>query len=78
MEVILKVRKRGIVILPKKLRESIGLREGDVLLAEAQGDSIILRVHRPLEVDVDPRIVDRIVEEEKREERRRMGRLLEA
>ncbi|MEM2799367.1 MAG: AbrB/MazE/SpoVT family DNA-binding domain-containing protein [Candidatus Bathyarchaeia archaeon] len=36
VKVILKIRKKGILILPKSLREAAGINEGEVV-AEARG-----------------------------------------
>ncbi len=49
MALRLKVGKRGCVILPKAVREALGIEEGDELLVEV-GDSIILK---PLKRKID-------------------------
>jgi len=33
MKVVLKIRRRDIIILPKKLREALGVNEGDLVTA---------------------------------------------
>ncbi len=40
---IVKVHKKGIVVLPKKIREAAGIKEGMKLIAEVEGGKIILR-----------------------------------
>jgi len=55
------------LVLPKALREHIGVEEGDELIAEAVGGSIVLRPLKPRVVDVDAERVEEIVLEEKRE-----------
>ncbi len=70
--VVLRVRRKGVVILPKRLREASGIREGDEVLAEARNGIIILEPLRPRVVDVDPGIIDRLLEEESRLEERKV------
>lgn len=60
----MKVHGKGIVILPKKLREALGIKEGDELVAEVNEDKIVLRVLKPVVVDVDPDLVEGIIHEE--------------
>lgn len=72
MRVVLKVRRKGVVILPKRLREASGIREGDEVLAETKEGKIILEPLRPRIVDVDPDIIDRLLEEESRLEERKI------
>lgn len=38
-----KVGRRGTVVIPAKLRKQLGLDEGDLLVAEAVDDGILLR-----------------------------------
>ena len=61
---VLKVRKKGLLILPKKMRELAGLKEGDEVIAEIVGDAIVLRPLRPKIVDVDLRLVEDLLSEE--------------
>ncbi len=42
MSAILKVREKGILILPKELRERAGIKEGSTVVATALGDGIVL------------------------------------
>lgn len=42
MTAVLKVREKGVVILPKDLREKAGIKEGSVVLATAVDDGIVL------------------------------------
>jgi AbrB family looped-hinge helix DNA binding protein len=49
MVTTLKVREKGVVILPKELREKAGIVEGSMVTASAFGDGIILS---PKETDV--------------------------
>ena len=64
MRIVLKVRRKGILILPKKLREAIGVNEGDDVITEVKGDKLILWVLKPKVVDVDPVYIDKLLREE--------------
>ncbi len=64
MRIVLKVRRKGILILPKKLREAIGVDEGDDVITEVKGDKLILWVLKPKVVDVDPVYIDKLLREE--------------
>ena len=64
MRVILKVYRKGIIILPKRLREVLGVREGDSVIAEVLEDKVVIRALKPRVVDVNPEIVEEILSEE--------------
>ena len=64
MRIVLKVRRKGILILPKKLREAIGVNEGDDVITEVKGDKLIIWVLKPKVVDVDPVYIDKLLREE--------------
>ena len=49
MATTLKVREKGILILPKELREKAGIKEGSTVVATAIDDGIVLS---PKEKDV--------------------------
>jgi len=46
----LKVGKKGVVILPKAIRESVGIEEGDNVIVEL-GDGITLKPERKVDLD---------------------------
>ena len=58
-----RVGRRGVIVIPRDVREMLGLEEGDVLELRVEGDSIVLRVRdlwgelrrrgRGLKVDLD-------------------------
>ncbi|MGC9108403.1 MAG: AbrB/MazE/SpoVT family DNA-binding domain-containing protein [Infirmifilum sp.] len=75
MEVLLRIRKKAVLILPKSLREAAGIEEGEVL-AEARDGVIVLRPFKLKEVEVDQRIVDELLREEGELERRKMNGIL--
>jgi len=74
---ILRIGKKGVLILPKKLRESLNVGEGDELLAEVSEGVLILKPFKPKIVDVDPSLVEKILSEEDELERRRIMRIAE-
>jgi len=71
VRVILKIRKKGIIILPKKLREKIEVKEGDSIIAEVVENTIVLRPLTPKIVDIDPKFVEEILKEEAEMEKRK-------
>ncbi len=76
MKMVLKVRKKGVIILPKKLREIIGINEGDEVVVEIKDDKLVMRVLKPKIVDVDPNIVENLLREEYEVEKERYRELL--
>ena len=76
MRVVLKVRKKGVIILPKVLRETIGVDEGDEVIVEADRDKLVLRALKPRIVDVDPGIVEEFLREEYELEKKRYTRMI--
>lgn len=69
---LIEARKKGVLILPKVLRESVGVEEGDVLVAEVKDGAIVLRPLKPKVVEIDRRMVEEILEEEKKVEDRKI------
>lgn len=76
MRRVLKVRRKGIVILPKELREALNISEGDEVIAEVVGEKLILRALKPKVVDVDPEILEKLLREEYNVERSRYTRMI--
>ena len=74
---ILRIGKKGVLILPKKLRESLNVGEGDELLAEVSEGALILKPFKPKIVDVDPSLIEKILSEEDELERRKIRRIAE-
>ncbi len=75
MRFVLKVRRKGILILPKKLREKAGISEGDEVIVEVEKDRLVMRVLKPRVVDVDPCFVEKLLREEYELERRKHERI---
>ena len=76
MRSVLKIHKKGIVILPKKIRELIGVDEGDDVIVEVVGEQIVMRPLRPRVVDVDVRLVEALLREEYSLEKQRYMRMV--
>ena len=75
MRVVLRVRKKGVLILPKSVREAAGIDEGEII-AEAREGEIVLKPFRLREVEIDPKIADQILKEEDELERRKISAIL--
>jgi len=67
----IKLRKKGVIILPKDAREKLGIKENDILLGEMKGEELVLRPLKPKIVRVDPKMVEEILKEEGEAERRK-------
>ncbi len=67
----LKLRKKGILILPKELREQLKLKEDDILTVEIIGDKLVLTPLRPKTVKINLDRVDELLREEYESEMRR-------
>ena len=71
-EHVTRVLKKGIIVIPKVLREEVGIKEGDLVVVKRVEDRIVIE---PLErrltlVTVDSGLVDRILREVDEEEKR--------
>lgn len=69
------MRKKGVLILPKSVREAAGIDEGEII-AEAREGEIVLKPFRLREVEIDPKIADQILKEEDELERRKISAIL--
>ncbi|PVU76502.1 AbrB family transcriptional regulator [Sulfolobus islandicus] len=67
----IKLRKKGVIILPKDVREKLGIKENDILLGEMKGGELVLRPLKPKIVRVNPKMVEEILKEEGEAERRK-------
>jgi len=77
MRTVLKVGRKGVIVLPKAFREKVGIEEGSEVLAEVVGDAIVLRPLKPRVVNIDPRVVEAILAEERREWEEGLKRVVE-
>ncbi len=66
----MEVKKKGILILPKKLREEAGISEGDEVIVEVEKGKLIMKVLKPRVVDVNPHLAEKLVREEYELEKR--------
>jgi len=73
---VLKVGKKGVIVLPKAFRERMGIEEGDKVLVEVVGDTIVLKPLKPRIVDVDPNMISSILAEERSEWEERLNRIV--
>ena len=76
MKAVLRVRKKGIIILPKRIREALGIDEGDEVIVEVNDGELIMRALKPEVVDVDPKLVEKILREEYELEKKRYMRMI--
>ena len=67
MRAILKIYRKGIIVLPKSIRQTIGVDEGDSLIAEVKDSAIVLTPLIPKRVKLGGRVSE-IVRATKREE----------
>ena len=60
----IKLRKKGVIILPKDVREKLDIKENDILLGEIEGGKLVLRPLKPKIVRVDPKVVEEPLKDE--------------
>jgi AbrB family looped-hinge helix DNA binding protein len=51
---VIRMGKRGKIVLPKDVRKALGIKEGDTLLLELAGGKIILSHCSRLESNLEP------------------------
>jgi len=66
---VIRVGKKGVLIIPKKIREEAGIQEGDEIVLETKKGELLIRTLKPKVVDVDPKIIDELLREENNLER---------
>ncbi|MUM65683.1 AbrB/MazE/SpoVT family DNA-binding domain-containing protein [Acidianus infernus] len=69
----LKVHKKGIIVIPKEVRDKLNIKEGDELNVVADGEGIFIFPQRNIEKyfgsDKDAIKALKVLEEERRKER---------
>lgn len=40
---VIKVHRKGVIVLPKSVREALGIEEGSLLMLEVEGDKIVIK-----------------------------------
>ncbi len=74
---ILRVRKNGVLILPKKLREASGISEDSEVIVEAKENTLIIKpLKPPMIVDVNPELAEKLLSEENMVEKRKYNEFL--
>ncbi len=73
----MKVRRKGVIILPKELRLKAGIEENSIVLAEITEKGVLLRALKPITVRVDPAVIERILSEEGRLEEEKLRETVE-
>ena len=77
MRMVLRVRKKGVLILPKKLREASGISEDSEVIVEARENTLIIKpLKPPTIVGVDPELVEKLLSEEHVVEKRKYNEIL--
>ena len=64
---VIRIGKKGVIVIPVEVREALGINEGSLLSLELAEDKIILKPLKPLRVRLGKRVQE-IVREVKREE----------
>jgi AbrB family looped-hinge helix DNA binding protein len=59
-DLITKIGKKGVIVIPAKLRELFGFKEGTLVIAEAREDGILIKpvVTLPVEIYSTSRIAE--------------------
>ncbi len=65
---IVKMGKKGTVVIPKEVRDSLHLAEGTPLVLDVRDSEIVMRSLIPEKVKLKSETIQRIVREAKREE----------
>jgi len=76
LRAILRIRRKGVIIIPKGLREAVGFNEGDEVIAEVTKEGLLLRKFTPIRVCVDRRLVEELLREESILEERKYAEIL--
>ncbi len=76
MRIVLRVRKNGVLILPKKLREASDISEDSEVIVEARENTLIIKpLKPPMIVDVNPELAEKLLSEENMVEKRKYNEL---
>lgn len=67
MEIVVKVGRKGVVVIPKRFREMLGLKEGSYVVMEIRDDVLVIKPFRVRRVRLGGR-VSGILAEFRREE----------
>ena len=73
----MKVRRKGVIVLPKELRLRAGIEENSIVLAEITEKGVLLRALKPITVRVDPAVIEGILSEEGRLEEEKLREIID-
>jgi len=73
----LKVRKKGVIILPKELRIRAGIEENSEVIAEIVDNGVLLRPLKLVTVRFDEKVIDEMLSLEKEVEERKLRGIFE-
>jgi len=66
LKAVLEVKRKGIVIIPKRFRDALGISEGDKVTIELEKGKLVLKPLRPKIVDISPETVEALLKEEEK------------
>ncbi len=69
----IRLGKKGTIVIPKEIRDSLHLSEGTPLVLEVRGSEIVMRPLLPKRVKLSSEEIQKIVREAKKEELRLEG-----
>lgn len=71
VEGITKILKKGIIVIPKNVRDEVGLNEGDPVIVKSEKDKIIIErlENNIITVNIDQKTLEKILESIKKEEK---------
>ena len=73
MSKTIRLGKKGTIVIPKEIRDSLHLSEGTPLVLEVRGSEIVMRPLLPRRVKLRSEDIQKIVREAKMEELRLEG-----
>jgi len=73
MKRVIKVRKKGVIIIPKDLREAANIEEEGSVIAEIRDGELVLKPYKPKVVRLKPETIDKILREYRLSEEKRIG-----
>ena len=73
----MKVRKKGVIILPKELRIRAGIEENSEVIAEIVDNGVLLRPLKLVTVRFDEKVIDEMLSLEKEVEERKLRGIFE-
>lgn len=79
---ILTISSKGQIVIPKEIREKLGLKRGKMVKITAEGNKIVIvpfsELPSELFVEVEPKAVEKVLREAKKADERKIQKLLAA